>query len=504
MLIVGGGATGLGLALDAVTRGFRTVLVEAGDFAQGTSSRSTKLVHGGVRYLATGQIHLVREALHERAVMLRNAPHLVRPLPTIVPAQHVWELPYYSFGLKLYDLLSGASSMGPTVLLSTQDVLERIPGAERKSLHGGVLYHDAQFNDARYALMLARTAADHGASVLNYARCERLLYSGGSASSVAGAQVRDIETQRVYEVRAKIVINATGIFSDQLRAQDEPTRPPLLQMSRGTHIVIQSKFLGGQTALMIPKTKDGRVIFAIPWAGAVVVGTTDVPAFAPQMEPGYQTSEIRYLLEHIAPYLSRPVAETDILSVFSGLRPLVSAGSKKTSRLSREHHIDRSPSGLINIAGGKWTTYRRMAQDTLDFAVAQNMLPSRACVTSTLALHGSHGHHADVAVSEYGTDQSSLDSLIATAPELATALDPELDLNGAMVVHAARAEFARTVEDVLSRRSRALLTNARAALRAAPAVAELLQRELHRESNWKSAQVSAFEGLAREHYLPWN
>lgn len=456
-----------------------------------------------MRYLATGQVHLVREALHERAVMLRNAPHLVRPLPTILPAQHLWELPYYGAGLKLYDLLSGASSMGPTVLLSSNQVMEYIPGAERKRLNGGVLYHDAQFNDARYALMLARSAIDDGATVLNYVRCERLLYASESTRQLTGALVRDTETDQSYEVRAKVVINAAGIFLDELRTQDEPARPPLLQVSRGTHVVVPSCFLGGQTALMVPKTSDGRVIFAIPWEGVTLIGTTDLPASAPAMEPGYDHAEISYLLQHIAPYLSQPIAEKDILSIFSGLRPLVSGGSKRTSRLSREHHIDRSPSGLISIAGGKWTTYRRMAQDTLNFAMAHNMLPKRPCATAALALHGSPPQRPDLTegLSEYGTDQQALDSLIAADPTLAESIDPELSLNGAMVVYAVRAEFARTIEDVLSRRSRALLINARAALRAAPAVAKLMQQELELDSVWATAQVAAFASIAERYCL---
>ncbi len=504
VLIVGGGATGLGLALDAITRGFRTVLVEAGDFAHATSSRSTKLVHGGVRYLATGQVHLVREALQERAIMLRNAPHLVRPLPTILPAQHYWELPYYGAGLKLYDFLSAASSMGPTLLLSSNAVMERIPGADRKRLHGGVLYHDAQFNDARYALMLARSAVDHGATVLNYVRCEHLLYTSAATPKVAGALVRNVETGTMHETRASLVINAAGIFSDELRAQDEPTRPPLLQVSRGTHIVVPASFLGGQTALMVPRTSDGRVIFAIPWEGATVIGTTDLPASKPLTEPGYDQPEINYLLQHIAPYLHQSIAERDILSIFSGLRPLVSGDSQTTSRLSREHHIDRSPSGLINVAGGKWTTYRRMAQDALNFAMSQRMLPERACITAKVAVHGAPERPTDFSDSraEYGTDAADLDDLIAGTPSLAHQLDPELNLTGAMVTYAVRAEFARTVEDVLSRRSRALLTNARAAARAAPAVADLMQRELGLGSAWAHAQIATFRSLAEKYYLP--
>jgi len=505
VLIIGGGATGLGLALDSVTRGFRTAVVEAGDFAQATSSRSTKLVHGGVRYLATGQIHLVREALQERAVMLRNAPHLVRPLPTILPAQRLWELPWFGAGLTLYDALSGASSMGPTRLLSRNAVLDRIPGANPQSLTGGVLYHDGQFNDARYALMLAVSAADHGATVLNYTRCERLLYSAASPPRVFGALIRDTESATAYEIQASVVINAAGIFSDELRAQDEPARPPLLRVSRGTHIVVAARFLGGNTALMIPKTTDGRVVFALPWEGVTVIGTTDLPASSPAKEPGFEQSEVDYLLAHIAPYLSQPIAQHDILSVFSGLRPLVTGSSKTSSRLSREHHIDRSPSGLINIAGGKWTTYRRMAEDTLNFAMARNMLPRRACVTRELALHGSPGPHpatTSSSIHEYGADAAALQELIAAQPALADRVDPELELTGAMVVHAVQHEFARTVEDVLSRRSRALLTNARAARRAAPAVANLMQQVLGTDPTWGASQVAAFRTLAQDFYLP--
>lgn len=505
VLVIGGGATGLGIALDAVTRGFRTALVEAGDFAQATSSRSTKLVHGGVRYLASGQIHLVREALHERAVMLRNAPHLVHPLPTILPATHRWELPWYGAGLSAYDLLSGSSSMGPTRILGRQATIERVPTIAFDKICGGVLYHDAQFNDARYALALARTAIDHGATVLNYARCTRFLYTGGM---VSGAVIQAAETGAEATLTARAVINATGIFTDEMRTLDEPARPHLLSVSRGTHIVVSSRFLDGKTALMVPKTDDGRVIFALPWQGSVIVGTTDLPAAGSRMEPGYTPDEIDYLLDHIAPYLQKPIERGDIKAIFSGLRPLVTGKENKTSKLSREHHIDASQTGLITVAGGKWTTYRRMAQDTLDFAIRSKLLPAARCITGTVPLRGAPPLSApptgtgNPILAEYGTDAPALTEITRSEPSLAGPIDPSLGYTFATVAYAVRHELARTVEDVLSRRTRALLLDTAAAMRAAPAVARLMAKELGKDDAWARNQTLAFLETATEHYLP--
>ena len=500
VLVIGGGATGLGIALDAATRNLRTVLVEAGDFAQATSSRATKLVHGGVRYLASGQIHLVYEALHERAVMLRNAPHIVHPLPTILPATHLWELPYYGAGLTLYDKLSGSSTMGPTKILGVKATAERIPGIATNKLKGGILYHDAQFNDARYALALAQTAIDHGATVLNYTRVVKLLYTDGK---VSGAIVRDEESGTDHTLHAKAVINATGIFTDDLRTMDQPARPNLLSVSRGTHIVVAPHFLGGNTAIMVPKTEDGRIIFAIPWQGAVLIGTTDLAAPNPKMEPDVDPSEIDFLLATIAPYLAAPIGKTDILSIFSGLRPLVTGKENSTSKLSREHHIDVSNSGMVTVAGGKWTTYRRMAEDTLDFAVHKQLLPKGKSVTDHIPLHGatptkSHNPH----LSEYGTETAAISALIANDPTLAEPLDPALPYPKALVLHAVRKELARTVEDVLSRRTRSLLLDAKAALRAAAEVAALMAKELGRDQAWIEAQLQSFTTLAKAHYIP--
>lgn len=494
VLIIGGGATGLGIAVDAATRGYSTALVEAGDFAQATSSRATKLVHGGVRYLASGQLHLVREALHERATMMRIAPHLVRPLPFILPVFHRLQLPFYGTGLLLYEQLSGKARVGPTRLLSAAAVAEHVPGVTRRNLAGGFLYHDAQFNDARYALALARTALDHGATVLNYMRCERLICENGK---IAGAEVRDAETGAETTVRAAVVINAAGIFSDSVRRLDRPMAQPVLALSRGTHIVVAEEAFGGHTALIVPKTRDGRVIFAIPWQGRVVIGTTDVPASAAAIEPGHTKDEIDYLLAHIAPYFRKPLDRRDVLAIYSGLRPLVRGGSTKTSRLSREHSIEMSPAKLITIAGGKWTTYRRMAEDTLNFAIRDGMLRASPCVTSTLPLHGAT---ESATTGEYGSDAAEIAALIAADPSLAVPIDPSLSGNLAHAVYAVRAEMARTVEDVLARRTRALLLDAHAAMRAAHSVAAVMAKELGRDQTWAEDQVRVFCELARRYY----
>lgn len=501
LVIVGGGATGLGLAVDAATRGFRTALVEAGDFAQATSSRATKLVHGGVRYLVSGQLHLVYEALRERKIMLENAPHLVHALPFVTPAYKWFDLPYYGIGLKAYEMLSGKSSLGPTRVLSARETRERVPGIAAAGLKGSLLYHDGQFDDARLALALARTAEDYGATVLNYARCTGLHKRNGKLSSIA---VEDVETSRTFEVHAKVFINATGIFVDELRSVDRPSAPHMLSVSRGTHIVVPGDVLGRENAIMVPKTADGRIIFAIPWLGKVVVGTTDLPAPTVAVEPGHQASEIEFLLETINPYLACPVGRGDILSVFSGLRPLVTGSQSRTSKLSREHTIEVSASGLITVAGGKWTTYRRMAEDTLSTAIEKGMLPDRPCITRSVRLHGAPKPTApsrSSPLSRYGTEAPEISRMWASEPPMALLLDQALPFTRAEVIFAARSEMARTVEDVLSRRTRALLLDARAAQRAAPVVAAILAAELGHGREWLEQQTRAFNELAEQFYL---
>ena len=498
VLVIGGGATGLGIAVDASTRGFRTALVEAGDFAQATSSRATKLVHGGVRYLVSGQMHLVYEALRERKLMMQNAPHLVHPLAFVTPAYRWFDLPFYGSGLKLYDLLAGSSSVGHTRILNAEETRRLVPGIQAEELKGSIVYYDGQFDDARMALALARTAEDHGAVVLNYVRFLRPLKEKGR---IIGGVVQDVESGETHEIHAKVVINATGIFVDKIREQDDPGSPQLLRVSRGTHIVLPHEVLGDSSAIMVPKTKDGRLIFAIPWLGKVVIGTTDLPASEAKVEPGFDDSEIDYLIETINPFLSRPITREDILSIFSGLRPLISEKAATTAKISREHRIDISQSGLITVAGGKWTTYRRMAEDTLEFAIDRGLLPKAACVTRELRLHGAAKTPESDSLSRYGTDAAHVRDLIAADSSLATKLDDELPFTRAEVIFAVRQEMARTVEDVLSRRTRALLLNARAAERAAPLTAQIVADELGRDKAWADEQVAAFCELARNSYM---
>ena len=499
VLVIGGGATGLGIAVDASTRGFRTALVEAADFAQATSSRATKLVHGGVRYLVSGQMHLVYEALRERKLMMQNAPHLVHSLAFVTPAYRWFDLPFYGSGLKLYDVLAGSSSVGRTRILNAEKTRHLVPGIQAENLKGSIVYYDGQFDDARLALALARTAEDHGAHVLNYVKFLKPIKKNGK---LIGGAVQDTETGEIYEVRAKAVINATGIFVDEIRAEDDPASPELLRVSRGTHIVLPHEVLGDGNAIMVPKTRDGRLIFAIPWLGKVVIGTTDLPATDPKVEPGFDNSEIDYLIETINPFLNKPIAKGDILSIFSGLRPLISEKAATTAKISREHRIDISQSGLITVAGGKWTTYRRMAEDTLDLAISRGMLPRSPCVTRELRLHGTPTQAVEADLfARYGTDAASVRSLISADESLASKLDDELPFTHAEVIFAVRQEMARTVEDVLSRRTRALLLNARAAERAAPVTAHIMADQLGRDKVWADDQIRTFCELAKISYM---
>lgn len=499
VVVIGGGATGLGTALDAVSRGYRTIVIEQADFAKGTSSRSTKLSHGGVRYLQQGNISLVLEALKERGRMLRNAPHLVRRQGFVIPAYAVWEIPFYGIGLKTYDALSGKSSFGTSRMMGASAVRQLLPTINQRSLAGGVLYFDGQFDDARYALALAQTLTDRGGVALNYTRMVRLLKHDGV---VSGVVVRDEETGQEFDLPARAVINATGVFTDEVRRLDEPGTEALLTVSQGSHFVLPRDFLPGSHALMVPKTADGRVLFAIPWHGAVVVGTTDDPVSGPSLEPRALTGETSFLSHHIELYFGRKPKESEVLSMWSGLRPLVrKQGAKSTAALSREHTVLVSDSKLVSITGGKWTTYRRMAEDAVDVAARTAGLPARPSTTQEMRLHGWTDTElapaqADQDFTVYGSDQATLNALSDQAPELNERLNPRLACTRAQVVLAARHEMARTIEDVLARRTRALFLDARAALDAAPLVADILATELGRDNTWKQAQIQSFTTLA--------
>ncbi|MGC1784095.1 MAG: FAD-dependent oxidoreductase [Acidobacteriaceae bacterium] len=502
VLVIGGGATGLGTALDAATRGYRSLLLEQDDFAKGASSRSTKLAHGGVRYLQQGNLSLVLEALRERGLMLQNAPHLVHRQSFIIPAEATWQVAFYGIGLKLYDALSGRSSFGSSRILSAANTLAALPGLSVKYLSGGIQYFDGQFDDARMALALALTLEAQGGIALNHARVRKLIERSGR---VVGVAAEDCETGEQFEAEAKVVINATGVFSDRLRSLDEPNAPPLLAVSQGTHFVLPRKFLPGADALMIPRTVDGRVLFAIPWHDAVVVGTTDEPVNGPSLEPRALPREREFLLEQIGRYLGRRPGAQEILSVWSGLRPLVRRqGVHSTAALSREHSVLVSPTGLVTVLGGKWTTYRRMGEDTMNIAAQSAGLHAQPSRTANLRLHGwmepTSVVPAAEALSVYGSDRAQIEQLAQERPELGELLRPRLPYRGSEVVWAARNEMARTVEDVLARRTRALFLDARAAIEAAPRVAALMAAELGHDDHWASEQIANFTALA-EGYL---
>ncbi|MFL6289625.1 MAG: glycerol-3-phosphate dehydrogenase/oxidase [Thermoanaerobaculia bacterium] len=503
-LVVGGGATGLGTAVEAASRGYRTLLVEQHDFAKGTSSRSTKLIHGGVRYLQQGNVALVLEALHERGLLLRNAPHLVHNLSFVVPAYDWWEGPFYGVGLKLYDVLAGRMGLGPSRFLSREETLEIIPTLEPAGLRGGVMYHDGQFDDARLAITLMRTLLDLGGVALSYMPVVSLLKESGL---VRGAVVRDAETGTEREVHARVVVNATGVFADDLRRMDEPESEPILAPSQGIHVVLDRSFQPGDSAILVPHTDDGRVLFAVPWHGRVIVGTTDTPSPERSLEPRALPEEIDFLLTHAARYLTRDPSPADVLSCFAGLRPLVrTAGGTtegmKTAALSRDHTLLISASGLVTITGGKWTTYRRMGEDTVTQAAVLAGLPEFPSGTADLRLHGWSAEvepTMDWAV--YGSDAVALSRLAEERPEWREPLHPRLPYRLCEVVWAARPEMARTVEDVLARRTRALLLDARASVEAAPEVARLMAAELGKDTEWERRQVEEYRALAQSYWL---
>ncbi len=497
VLVIGGGATGLGAAVEAASRGYRTLLLERDDFAKGTSSRSTKLVHGGVRYLEQFNVRLVLDALKERGHMLRNAPHLVHRLPFVVPVYGWAGLPYYGMGLKVYERMSGRLSLGPSQMLSRGETVERLPTIQGDGLKGGVLYFDGQFDDARFAISLLRTLFDQGGTALNHAGVVRLVQQDGR---IQGAVARDGETGQEWEIRAKVVVNATGVFAEEVLAMDGAAGDRLLAISQGTHFVLPRSFLPGASALMVPKTSDGRVLFAIPWHEHLVVGTTDEPMPGSSAEPRSTAPEREFLVDHIRKYLGKTVGAGEILSVWSGLRPLAASGNASTAKISRDHKVVVSKSGLVTVTGGKWTTYRRMGEDAIDHAARLAALPPSPSRTLDLHLHGWVENSATLeregTQAVYGADLQAVQAVCAESPELGELLHPRLPYRKGEVVWAARHEMARTVEDVLARRTRALFLDARAAIEAAPTVAGLLAHELARDAASQQEDLRVFEALA--------
>ena len=477
ILIIGGGASGLGCAWDAALRGHRTALVEASDFAQATSSRSTKLVHGGVRYLKQGNISLVRNALEERGILAQNAPRWVRPLPFVIPTKTFFGKAYYGIGLKAYDALAGSLGIGRSAGLSADETQAAIPNLDATAHTGGIQYYDAQFDDARLALELAISASQLGAVVVNHMRAEEFIFEKGR---IAGAVLVDGLSGESFEIRAKVTLSATGVFADQLRMKSDASIEPIIQVSRGSHIVTPLCFLGGEHALMVPRTTDGRILFGIPWHGKAVFGTTDVAQAQVEVEPRPTSEEIDFILENAAGYLKKPPQRKDILSTFAGLRPLVKATGPKggTASISRDHYLETSRVGLITLAGGKWTTFRRMAQDAIDVAEQVGDLQTRKCETPCYTFEDN----------------------VLMNPDLDQEIDEDFVCDE-RIQYAIQHEMAATIDDVLSRRIRCLPTDVHLAKKKANQSASLLARHFNWNNESKQQELSRFEKLS-DSYLP--
>jgi glycerol-3-phosphate dehydrogenase len=499
VVVIGGGATGVGIALDAVTRGYKTVLLEKSDFAKGTSSRSTKLVHGGVRYLAQGDVFLVMEALAERGRMLKNAPHLTTNQEFIIPVYTLFDVILYNTGLKFYDILAGRLSLGRSYFINRKKTLERLPNLKPEGLKGGIVYHDGQFDDSRMVVALAGSCVKNGGLVLNYFNVTRLLKD--ERGKITGVKATDQTAGKDYELRSKVVINATGVFADEVLRLDNPSAQHIIKPSQGVHIVLDGSFLQGNSAIMIPKTDDGRVLFAIPWYGKVVVGTTDTPLEKISEEPVALDEEINFILRTASRYLVKAPDKKDILSVFAGLRPLASdpANPQSTKEISRRHKIIVSNSGLVTITGGKWTTYRCMAEETLDRAIKAGLIERRKCITKEVLLDQMIGQDKENRLRIYGSGADEIGALVRQHPEMGNKISESLPYTIAEIVWICRNEMAVNVEDILSRRTRALLLDARESEKVAPAIAEIMARELGHDKSWIAEQSEKISILVRNY-----
>jgi glycerol-3-phosphate dehydrogenase len=500
VVVIGGGATGIGIAVDAANRGFKVLLLEKNDFAKGTSSRSTKLVHGGVRYLAQGSLKLVIEALRERGFLLANAPHLTRLQAFIIPTYRYLDQLFYASGLLLYDALAGKLSLSRTRLLSKKSLVQLMPSIHGKGLKGGIVYADGQFDDARLVMSLALTANDLGGVVLNYANVTGLTKNDGK---VSGVLFVDEESNKTYEIASKSVINATGVFVDSILDLDDKSSPAAVMPSQGVHLVIDREFFPSHHALMIPKTRDGRVLFAVPWKNAVVLGTTDTPLQEISEEPSALNEEIDFILEHFNQYNEKQITKDDIKSVFAGLRPLVKTSNNKSTALaSRDHTIIVSSSNLITITGGKWTTYRKMAKDALNNAVFVAKLPIVKCATRSLRLHGyTENIQASSALSIYGSDAKEIQQMMKEDVSMGERIHPDHAYTKAELIWSIRNEMALQVEDILARRSRILFVDAAAAIASVEKVASIMANELKKDNLWIQHQIALFTDLAKG-YLP--
>lgn len=500
--IIGGGATGLGIAVDAASRGYKTLLIEKYDFAKGTSSKSTKLVHGGVRYLANGDVKLVMSALKERGLIFKNAPHVSFVQSFIIPSFNFFGKMKFLIGLKLYDWLAGKLRIGKSTLLSKAEVIEKLPKVKQKNLIGGIQYFDGQFDDARLALNLGQTAFENGAIVLNYAEASAITKDANGR--VTGIEFVERESNKTYRINSKSVVNATGIFVDDILKLDVPAHKNLVRPSQGAHIVVDKKFLGNIDALMIPETSDGRVLFGVPWHDKVLLGTTDTPLNEHQIEPRPLEEEIEFILNTANAYLDNAPTRKDVLSVFAGLRPLAAPTDKdsnSTKEISRDHKLIKSDSGLVTITGGKWTTYRKMAEETVDMAISVGGLKPNPCATTTLQIHGYSTERREGHWQVYGSDTDEIQKLAKVDTSLRAKLHPNYDFIEAEVIWASRNEMVYNIEDFLARRIRFLLLDAKASLEAAPRVATLMAAELQKDENWIKSQLENYSALVKSYTL---
>jgi glycerol-3-phosphate dehydrogenase len=499
VIVIGGGATGLGVAQDAASRGYKTLLLEQSDFAKSTSSKSTKLVHGGVRYMAQGDLLLVMEALHERGLMLKNAPHLTFNQEFVIPVYTFWDVFMYTVGLKFYDLLAGRLSMGKSYFINRNKTLSRLPLLKSEGLKGGIVYHDGQFDDSRMAFALAKSCAEKGGLVLNYFKVTRLLKDENG--KINGVTAEEISTGEEFVLKTRLVVNATGVFADEIARMDNPESGPTIRPSQGVHIVLDKSFLQSDSAIMIPKTTDGRVLFAIPWYNQVVVGTTDTPLDRISLEPVALDKEISFILKTAADYLKKTPAREDILCVFAGLRPLAAnpGNPASTKEVSRRHKITLSKSGLLTIIGGKWTTYRRMAEETVDRAIREGFLKEAKCLTSNLKLTSLPAVNRAERFRIYGDNSADIERITEMDPESGNLVDPRLPYTKAELIWICKNEMPLSIEDILARRTRSLFLNARASVDIAPLVAGIMAKEFGHDEKWENAQVEAYTDLVKNY-----
>ena len=498
LAIVGGGATGLGIAIDAANRGLKTLLVERHDFAKGTSSRSTKLIHGGVRYLQNGDISLVIEALRERGILRKNAPHLVRDLSFVIPSYDWWSSPFYGFGLKVYDMMAGKLGLGPSTLLNKQETLDHIPNVNKKGLRGGIIYHDGQFDDARMAISLALTAAKEGATLINYAEVKSFIKEG---ELINGLSISDNISNKSFKIRAKVVVNATGVFSDELIKLDQPNAKPMIRPSQGVHLVLEKKFLNGPHAIMVPQTSDGRVLFAVPWNNYVVVGTTDTPIVSSTDEPIALKKEINFILENAGNYMTKKPKISDVKSVFAGLRPLAASknNNEPIKEVSRHHKVTVSTSGLISVLGGKWTTYRKIAEDTVNTVQTVGGLSEKKCKTEEIPIFGyDQNTNWQDPLHFYGTEAKKVEKLSKTGNH---SLSKKLHITKNQILWALREEMAITLEDILARRTRCLFLDSSETEKIAEEVVMIMAYEMKKNNTWINQELKTFKSLVKNYKI---